>query len=94
MCPRGEDRGTIVVTEHRRRVARLIPETESLDERLVRLRTAGSIQWSGRRLGATTPAGRVRGKRTVAALVVENRACDLELVTRQSGGWGGRSTNL
>ena len=65
--------GTIVVTEHGRRVARLVPEADSLAERIDALRDAGSIQWSGRRLRAMKPAVRVRGKRTVADIVVENR---------------------
>lgn len=64
---------TIVVTEHGRRVARLVPEADSLDERIDTLRNAGSIQWSGRRLGPMKPAVRVRGKRTVSDIVVENR---------------------
>lgn len=64
---------TIVVTEHGRRVARLVPEADSLDERIDTLRNAGSIQWSGRRLGTMKPGGRVRGKRTVSDIVVENR---------------------
>lgn len=64
---------TIVVTEHGRRVARLVPEADSLDERIDTLRNAGSIQWSGRRLGPMKPTVRVRGKRTVSDIVVENR---------------------
>jgi prevent-host-death family protein len=64
---------TIVVTEHGRRVARLVPEADTLDERIDRLRNAGSIQWSGRRLSATKPSVRARGKRTVSDIVVENR---------------------
>jgi prevent-host-death family protein len=64
---------TIVVTEHGRRVARIVPEAESLDDRLRTLRNAGAILWNGRRLGKTRPATRTRGKRTVADIVVENR---------------------
>jgi prevent-host-death family protein len=64
---------TIVVTEHGRRVARLVPEADSLDERINTLRNAGSIEWSGRRLGAMKPAVRARGKRTVSEIVAENR---------------------
>lgn len=64
---------TIVVTEHGRRVARLVSEPDSLDTRIETLRNAGSIQWSGRRLSATTPTVRARGRRTVADVVVENR---------------------
>ena len=64
---------TIVVTEHGRRVARIVPEALSLNERLDTLRNAGTILWSGRRLGAGKPGVRVRGRRTVADIVVENR---------------------
>lgn len=64
---------TIVVTEHGRGVARLVPEGDSLDERIETLKTAGSIQWSGRRLGAVKQAVRARGKPTVAQILVENR---------------------
>jgi len=67
------DGRTIVVTEHGRAVARLIPDTTSTHDRLAALKNAGGIQWSGRRLGRTKPAARVRGKRTVADLVSENR---------------------
>ena len=64
---------TIVVTERGRSVARIVPEGHSLTERLETLRNAGSIVWSGRRLGAKKPDVRARGKRTVADIVVENR---------------------
>lgn len=64
---------TIVVTDHGRRVARLVPEADSLDDRLGTLKRAGTILWNGRRLGATKPDVRPRGKRTVADIVVDNR---------------------
>jgi len=64
---------TIVVTERGRRVARMVREGDSLAERLETLRNAGSIQWSGRRLGSTKPVARLRGKVSVADIVVENR---------------------
>ena len=73
-CVRAVKMGaTIVVTEHGRSVARIVPEARWLDERLDTLRNAGTILWSGRRLGARKPDVRVRGKRTVADIVVENR---------------------
>ena len=73
-CVRDVKRGaTIVVTEHGRRVARMVPETASLDERLAALKHAGAILWSGRRLRGTRPDVRPRGRRTVADILVENR---------------------
>jgi prevent-host-death family protein len=64
---------TIVVTEHGQPVARLVPEGMSLRDRVEALRRAGAIAWSGRRLRRAKPAGKVRGDRTVAELIVENR---------------------
>ena len=64
---------TIVVTEHGRRVARLVPETPSLDERLETLKNAGAIHWSGRRLGNKPPNVRPHGRVSVSDLLVENR---------------------
>jgi len=64
---------TIVVTEHGRPVARIIPEAASLRVRVEALRRAGAIAWSGRRLRPAKPVGKLRGEKTVADLVVENR---------------------
>jgi prevent-host-death family protein len=64
---------TIVVTEHGRRVARLVPEAHSLDERLAALKDAGAVLWSGRRLRRTKPDVRPQRDRTVADILVENR---------------------
>jgi len=63
----------IVVTDHGQPVARIIPEAISRRERVEALRNAGAIAWSGRRLRPAKPAGKVRGTKTVADLVVENR---------------------
>ena len=64
---------TLVVTEHGAAVARMIPETTSLHERLDALRRTGTVAWSGRPLRRIKPVARVRGERTVADLVSENR---------------------
>jgi len=64
---------TIVVTDHGQPVARIIPEAMLLRERVDALRKAGAIAWSGRRLRRGKPAGKVRGDKTVADLIIENR---------------------
>jgi prevent-host-death family protein len=64
---------TIVVTDHGQPVARIIPEAVSLRDRVEALRKAGAIAWSGRRLRRAKPAGKVRGGKTVADLILENR---------------------
>jgi prevent-host-death family protein len=64
---------TIVITEHGRPVGRIVPATQSLDDRLQAMVRAGLIAWSGKKLAPTRPVARARGKRTVADLVVEDR---------------------
>jgi len=41
--------------------------------RLPAIVDAGTVSWSGRRLGRITLEARVRGRRTVADILVENR---------------------
>ena len=64
---------TIVVTDHGRQVARIVPETGSMEQRLAVLRTTGAIIWNGRRLGPTKPVVRVRGEASVSDIAIENR---------------------
>ena len=68
---------TIVVTEHGRAVARIIPDTTPdttpLRDRLELLVRTGAILWNGKPLPPAKPVARVRGKRTVSDLVIENR---------------------
>ena len=68
---------TIIVTERGRAVARIIPdtprETESLRERLDFLVRTGAILWNGKRLPPAKPVGRLRGKRCLSDLVIEDR---------------------
>jgi prevent-host-death family protein len=64
---------TLVVTEHGEPVARVIPEAISIRERVEALKRAGAVAWSGHRLRPAKPVGKVRGARTVADLVAENR---------------------
>lgn len=64
---------TIVVTEHGRQIARIIPETNSGEQTLAVLRTAGTILWSGRRLKKSKPGVPVQGTGTVSEILLENR---------------------
>jgi hypothetical protein len=50
--------------------------TEQLSEDAVNdlaMKRARTVAWSGRRLGPAKRAGKVRGTKTVADLVIENR---------------------
>lgn len=65
--------GTVIVTEHGRAVARLVPEPESLRDRLLALTKSGDIVWNGQPYKPAGPVARVRGSRTLAELIVEER---------------------
>ncbi len=64
---------TVVVTDHGRQVARIVPETDSNEERLAALRATGAFLWSGHRLRVTKPDVRVRGTGSVSEIAIENR---------------------
>jgi prevent-host-death family protein len=64
---------TVVVTEHGRPVARLVPEPASLRARLLALVEAGEIAWNGEPYAPVGPVARVRGRKTLADLIVEER---------------------
>ena len=63
----------VVIMEHGKPVARILPAQRPLEERIQAMVRAGLANWNGERLPATVPVAKVRGKRTVASLVVENR---------------------
>jgi len=64
---------TVVITERGRQVGRIVPAGLSLEERLRAMTEAGLLLWSGRKLEPMAPVAHLRGDRTVADLLVENR---------------------
>ena len=64
---------TVIVTEHGRPVARLVPEPTSLRDRMLALARAGEIVWSGQRYMPAGPVARPRGNQPLADLIVEER---------------------
>jgi len=67
---------SLIITDRGAPIGRIVPMAQTgkrLDERLAAMQQAGQIQWSGRKLSATKPAAKVRGKRSVAELLVEDR---------------------
>jgi prevent-host-death family protein len=63
----------VVITEHGREVARLMPVGQPVEERLQALVAAGLGEWSGERLPPVPHRPRVKGARTVADLLIEDR---------------------
>ena len=64
---------TIVVTEHGRPVARLVPAPASARDRMLALVATGEVAWNGQPFKPAGPVARVRGARTLADLIVEER---------------------
>lgn len=68
-----KDGGVVVVTEHGRPVARLVPEPGSPRDRMLALARAGEIVWNGEPFTPRGPVAKVRGPRTLADLIVAER---------------------
>ena len=64
---------TLIVTERRRPIARLIPESDPVQMRLQTLVADGAIAWNGQRLQPISPVAKTRGPKTVAELLLEDR---------------------
>jgi antitoxin (DNA-binding transcriptional repressor) of toxin-antitoxin stability system len=62
-----------VITERGIPVGRLVPVGSSLEERLEELAATHQVAWSGRKLKPMPPSARLRGGKTVADLLVEDR---------------------
>ena len=69
-----KDGVTVIVTEHGRPIARLVPDESLSDrERMLALARAGTLVWNGERYAPSRPRVRVRGDRTLADLIAEER---------------------
>ena len=60
---------TVVVTDHGRQVARIIPETDSAEQKLAALKASGTLVWSGRQLKKRKPSVQVQDGGTVSDIV-------------------------
>jgi len=64
---------TIIIVRHGKQIARLMPQVQSLDERIQALKEAGLLDWNGEKLEDIDPVGHIIGTKTIAELVVEDR---------------------
>lgn len=64
---------SIVITERGQAVGRLVPDNQSLDDKLLAMVKSGRADWNGKRLKPMKPAARVKKGHSVAALLVEDR---------------------
>ena len=68
-----KDGATLIVTERRRPIARVIPEGDPVQMRLQALVADGTIVWNGQRLRPLSPVAKTEGSKTVAELLLEDR---------------------
>jgi prevent-host-death family protein len=64
---------SVVITDRGVPVGRIVPIGQDVGQRLAAMREAGLVQWSGHRLRPRKPVAKVKGKKTVAQLLVEDR---------------------
>ena len=64
---------SVVITDRGVPIVRIVPIGQDLDQRLAAMRETGQAQWSGRKLRRRAPVAKVRGRGSVAALLVEDR---------------------
>ena len=64
---------TILITDRGRPVGRLIPAGQTVEEKLNALQQAGVFEWSGKLPPPRRPAAKVRGGKTVAEMLIEDR---------------------
>jgi len=64
---------TLTITDHGRRIGHIIPESQSVEQRIEAMQQAGLAAWSGRKPRAARPGAVNRGKRLVSDLLVEDR---------------------
>ena len=65
---------TVVITEHGLAVGRIIPASESSEERIQGLIHSGFADWNGKKLKAGKPVAKIKpGSKMLAEIVSENR---------------------
>ncbi len=63
----------VEITEHGTPIGRIVPTALPTEERIEAMRQSGLLLWSRRKLKPRAPVARVRGRRTVAELLIEDR---------------------
>ena len=67
---RGE---SVIITDRGVPIGRIVPIGQDLDQRLEAMRETGQAQWSGHKLRRRSPVAKLRGRGSVAKLLIEDR---------------------
>ena len=68
-----ENGATVVVSRDGRQVARIIPETDSAEQKRAALKASGTFDWSGRRPKSRRPSVRLRDGGSVSDIIINER---------------------
>ena len=64
---------SVVITDRGVPIGRIVPVGQDLEQKIEAMRAAGLVEWNGRMLPPRKPLGRVKGRKTVAQLLVDDR---------------------
>ncbi|HEX7327395.1 MAG TPA: type II toxin-antitoxin system prevent-host-death family antitoxin [Casimicrobiaceae bacterium] len=64
---------TVEITDRGIPIGRIVPNSTPVVDRVTAIAQSGLLAWNQRKLGRRMPSARVRGKKTVAELLVEDR---------------------
>jgi prevent-host-death family protein len=64
---------SVVITERGTPIGRIVPMAAPIEQRIEAMTQAGLALWNRKKLKSIPPVVKVRGKRTVASLLIEDR---------------------
>ena len=64
---------TILITERGKPVGRLVPPGQALQQRLQAMIDAGLAEWNGKPLPPMKPTAKLKGGKSIADLIIEDR---------------------
>ena len=64
---------SIVITDHGKPVGRIVPASQTLEDKLQAMVDAGLAEWNGQRLEHTQPAASLTAGQSVADIIIEER---------------------
>jgi prevent-host-death family protein len=64
---------SVIITERGTPIGRIVPTAAPVEERMEAITQAGLALWNKKSLPSISPVATVRGKRTVADLLIEDR---------------------
>lgn len=64
---------SITITDRGKPVGRLVPPDQPLEQRVQAMLNAGLAEWNGQRPPPMKPIARLKGKKSIADLIIEDR---------------------